>query len=102
MADFGPVLAAIGHGSANARRKTDLARSVGWSTREVELAIQAARLDGHAICSDERGYWFGTASEVQACADRLRRRAGNQLLTARAMRRAAKRLEAPPTLWDAA
>lgn len=70
--------------------KRVLAEKLGWTTRDVELAIQQARLDGAPICSTTDGYWLGTPEEVAACARRLRHRAITQLLTARALRRAAQ------------
>ena len=85
--------------------KKALAERMGCDTRTVETEVQAARLRGVPICSDDRGYWFAqTPAEVRECADRLRRRYINQALTARALRRAAARMErrGEPTLWDAA
>ena len=86
------VLYALGHGPANARRKIDLAHSTGLPTRTVELEIQHLRLEGHPICSDENGYWLGTVEEVEACARRLRSRYINQAMTARALRKTARRM----------
>jgi biotin operon repressor len=95
------ILAALGFTSP--RTKRQLADATGWNTRDVEAAIQQARLEGAPICSDERGYWLGTAEEVRACADRLRRRYVTQAVTARALRRTARRLEAAQmSLWVAA
>jgi biotin operon repressor len=71
--------------------KRELASKMGCTTRDVELHIQAARLEGAPIVSNGDGYWLGTPQEVADCARRLRRRAITQLLTARALRRAASR-----------
>lgn len=81
--------------TAHPQNKRILAEKMGWSTREVELEINRYRLAGIPILSDQDGYWIAqTADEVRGCADRLRRRAVNQLLTSRALRRAAKRMAA--------
>lgn len=89
------------------KTKRELAIASGYSTRDVELLIQGARLDGVPICSDSRGYFLAAdATEAAQCAAALRRRAITQLLTARAMRRAARRMAAEeahveqPSLWQ--
>ncbi len=75
--------------------KKALADKMQIHPRLIEAAVQQARLEGHPICSDSDGYWLGTAEEVLACSQRLRRRAINQLLTSRALRRTARRMAAP-------
>jgi biotin operon repressor len=70
--------------------KRVLAEKLGVPTREVEALVQQARLDGVPIVSSSDGYWLGTPAEVADCAERLRNRAIHQLLTARALRRAAR------------
>jgi cell division septum initiation protein DivIVA len=95
------ILAAL---STTPITKKALAEKLATSSREVELMIHAARLEGAPICSDDRGYWLGTAAEVAECARRLRSRYINQALTARALRRAAARMERQleqETLWAA-
>ena len=73
--------------------KRVLAEKSGYSVRDVELLIHAARLEGVPIVSSADGYWLSAnGAEIAVCADRLRRRAINQLLTARALRRTARRL----------
>ena len=89
------VLHVLGTGRAAALRKVDIARRLGIPTRQVEAEIQQLRLNGEPIVSDDHGYWLGTPEEVRVCADRLRRRAGHQLVTSRAMRRTASRMAAP-------
>jgi biotin operon repressor len=86
------ILDAIPTGRPNALRKADIARRLGIPTRQVEAEIQKLRLDGEPVVSDEHGYWLGTPDEVRDCANRLRNRAGNQLLTARKMRQTAERM----------
>ena len=87
----------------------ELARWMQVPRRTVEQTVQEARLAGVAIISDGNGVHLAAdATEAAACDAALRRRAITQLLTARAMRRAAKRMaqeEAQieqPSLWDAA
>jgi biotin operon repressor len=79
--------------------KRQLAEKAGITQREVELLIQQARLEGAPICSNADGYWLGTAAEVEECARRLRSRYIHQAITARALRRTARRLREPMTLW---
>ena len=86
------------------RTKKELAARLGWSPREVEQAINEARLKGAPIVSDERGYRITVhASEVRACADRLRHRILVQARTERALRRCAQRLDGveQERLWAA-
>ena len=74
--------------------RKQLAERLETNTREVELGILQARLEGAAIVSDSHGYRLSTdPSEVYHCARRLRVRAIHQLLTARALRRTARRME---------
>lgn len=86
-----------------------LAARAGVTRREAEQAVQEMRLAGHPIVSDGAGVRLARgATDALTCADRLRRRALGQLLTARALRRAGYRMadeEASRrrlTLWDAA
>src|SRR3989304_1362218 len=66
--------------------KRELAAKLGCETREVEALVQSYRVDGAAILSDGDGYRLGaSATEVDACAQRLRRRAIHQLVTARGL-----------------
>lgn len=77
--------------------KKILAEKARTSTREVELAVQAARLEGHAILSNADGYWLSQdPAEIRKCAQRLRSRALTQMNTAAALNRAAD--EMPLTL----
>jgi hypothetical protein len=76
---------------------------MGWSVREIELEVNRYRLAGIPILSSGDGYWYATnPSEVRQCAARLRSRAATQFLTARALNRAAARMEAKEalTLWQ--
>lgn len=76
--------------------KRALASKMGCTTREVEIEVQEARLEGAPILSGPDGYWLTTdPQEVAACASRLRSRAVNQLVTSRALRKTARRLEKP-------
>ena len=71
----------------------ELAHRLGLPRRTVERAIQALRLGGHAIGSDDRGVWLAhTRAEGLEAYRRLRSRALEQLHTASAVKRAAYRL----------
>ncbi len=75
--------------------KRALADALGTTTRDVELAIRALRLEGHPILSNGDGYWMARDSaELAQCVKRLQRRAVEQFLTVRAMRATLRRLEA--------
>ena len=92
-------------GRDNAWTIGDLAEAHQISRREVEQSIQDARLDGVPIVSGSEGLWIAsTAQEALAAAQALRRRAITQLVTARALRAAGKRMAAirQPTLWEEA
>ena len=90
----------VDHLAATPRTKRELAELTGWPTRDVELAIQQARLAGAPICSNSDGYYVSTdPAEVRAAAERLRNRAMNQLATAAALAHAAESLERPMVLW---
>ena len=84
--------------------KKALAEKARTTTREVELAIHAARLEGVPIVSSGDGYWLGTPTEVRACAERLRGRARRQMETADALKATAEAAEAGPLAfrWDTA
>ena len=91
--------------STNPQTKRVLAAKLGCEQRDVEALVQSYRLDGAAILSDGDGYRLGaSAAEVDVCAQRLRRRAIHQLVTARALRATARRWQARTalTLWDVA
>lgn len=70
-----------------------LAFITGLKRREVEAAVQSLRLRGEPIVSDGEGVRLARDSEdALRCAQRLRRRAIGQLVTARALREAGKRM----------
>jgi hypothetical protein len=71
-------------------------------TRRVQAATQELRLARWPVVTGDFGTRLGTdAAEVAACARGLRRRAIEQLLTARALREAAEAMAQPQTLWQA-
>jgi biotin operon repressor len=81
--------------SATPQTKKELASKLGIPTRDVEALVQQYRLDGAAIVSDGSGYRLArNAAEVESCYRRLRSRAVHQLVTARALRRTARRMTA--------
>jgi biotin operon repressor len=89
--------------TAQPKTKRQLAELTGWHARNVEAEVNRLRLQGVPIISDGDGYRYArNADEVRACADALARRLVTQYRTVRALRRAARRMDEPPTLWDAA
>ena len=73
--------------------QADIASACDLPLRSVQEILQGLRLAGHPIISDGTGVRLAhTADEAMACAVALRRRAINQLLTARAMRHTARRM----------
>ena len=73
--------------------QADIASACDLPLRSVQEILQGLRLAGHPIISDSKGVRLAhTADEAMACAVALRRRAINQLLTARAMRHTARRM----------
>ena len=89
--------------------KRGLAAKLGCEPREVEALVQSYRLDGAAILSDGDGYRYAISpEEVDDCYRRLRNRAVRQMVTARALRRTARRWRARKAVrpqwpaWDVA
>jgi hypothetical protein len=81
--------------------KKELAEASGYSLRDVELLIHAARLEGVPIISDSFGYWLtDDPEEVAACAKRLRSRYITQARTARALRLTSRRMARPVLFPD--
>lgn len=78
----------------------DLAVAAGLSRRETEQAVQALRLAGQPIVSSGDGIRLSDdPDEVEACARRLLHRLRAQRRTAVAMRRTARTMRQPMTLW---
>jgi len=83
-------------GRGYARTIGELAESLSLPRRVIEEAVQQSRLDGIPIVSGSEGLWIAaSATEAREASEALRRRAITQLLTARALRRSAERMEAP-------
>jgi len=71
-----------------------LARAVGCSRRDAEAAIEALRLEGHAIVADGKGLRLTQDPvELQAYLEARRRRLVSQYKGTRALRRALRRLK---------
>ena len=95
----------LNNSRTHARTIGELAESLRVSRREIEASVQAARLDGVPIVSGSEGLWIAsTPQEALEAAQALRRRAITQLVTARALRAAGKRMAAirQQTLWEEA
>ena len=76
-------------GRGNAVTIDAIAEAAGVPRREVERAVQDARLAGFPVISGDRGLWV--ASSLQELVDqreRLRARARTQLVTARGIDKA--------------
>ena len=90
MTDADAVLRMLHNASPT---QPDMAFALDIPIRSVQEILQGLRLAGHPIISDGTGVRLAhTADEAMACAVALRRRAINQLLTARAMRHTARRM----------
>lgn len=95
----------LNNSRTHARTIGELAEALRVSRREIEAAVQHARLDGVPIVSGSEGLWIASdAQEALEAAQALRKRAITQLVTARALRAAGKRMAAvrQQTLWEAA
>jgi biotin operon repressor len=74
-------------------KQADMAFVLGISIRKVQECLQALRLEGVPVFSDEDGVRLAqTADEARACADALRRRLVSQYRTYRALRNTARRM----------
>jgi hypothetical protein len=92
-------------GRDNARTIGELAETLNLPRRVIEEAVQQARLERVPILSGSEGVWIAaSAQEALEGAEALRRRAITQLVTARALRAAGRRMAAirQPSLWDEA
>ena len=58
--------------------------------RLVESAIHELRIGGNPICSDSKGYWYGTWAEYWQDCEARERRARNQLTCTAAGKRACR------------
>jgi biotin operon repressor len=84
----------VGYLTRQAQTKKALAERMGIPARDVEEAVRLARLDGAPILSDGDGYRLAAdPAELEAQARRLRIRAAHQFVTARAVRRSARRMQ---------
>jgi biotin operon repressor len=98
------LLAYVGSSADSAVTLSAIAERAGCSRREVEQAIQAARLEGVPLITSAKGCWRSQdAQEARSMAERLRIRAAHQFETAAALDRAADALEqiGQETLWAA-
>lgn len=97
------LLSMIGNSAASARTLSHIAEAARCSRREVEAAVQDARLRGVPLITSQHGVWRAeTPQEARDMAARLRTRATHQMATAAALERAAERMDAPLSLWDTA
>jgi hypothetical protein len=81
---------------------SELAERMGVSRREAEMLVQAARLEGVPVVSNNCGLWLGTDQEALEWCQRAHDRAIHQLETIKGVRAGVERRAAPLTLWEAA
>jgi predicted DNA-binding transcriptional regulator YafY len=71
----------------HARTIGELSESLKVSRREVEQAVQDARLDGVPIVSASEGLWIGTDEEALAWCEKQRSRAIHLMESAQGVQR---------------
>lgn len=96
------LLADLGNSEATAKTLGQIAESANVSRREVEQAVQDARLSGMPVVSSSKGLWLGTDAEALAWCERQRSRAIRLMESAQGVQRGVERRAAPLTLWEAA
>ena len=97
------LLSFLPRGRDNAKSIGDLAEQSNRSRRRVERDLEAIVLSGIPVVACERGVYLATtSSEVRAYAESLRGRISAVQARISALERAADRMDAPRTLWDAA
>ena len=85
----------LNNSRAHARTIGELAEALRVSRREIEAAVQAARIDGVPIVSGSEGLWISDSpEEVARAAESLRKRLVTQYATVRALRATARRMAA--------
>ena len=85
------LLAHLGNSEAAAKSIGTIAESAGATRREVEQAVQDARLSGLPIVSSSKGLWLGTDAEALAWCERAHARAIHQLETVKGVRAGVER-----------
>lgn len=89
------ILRYVGNSADSAVTLSAIAERAGVSRREVEAAIQSARLAGVPLITSQKGVWRAESPvEARAMAERLRSRAVHQMETAQALDRAADAMTA--------
>ena len=89
------LLTLIGNSAATARTIGWIAEHAGVPRREVEQAIQTARIEGVPLVTGEHGVWAtDSPAEASQMAERLRYRIVHQYVTYRALRATARRMAA--------
>jgi biotin operon repressor len=98
------VRSALKWGADGAQSISELAERLNLSRRQVEVALQELASSGsYPLIAGPRGvYLASSADEVDAYADALRARLTHQALRIRGLRKCARAMRQPLTLWDAA
>ena len=79
---------------------SELADRLGVSRRQVERAVEQARVEGLPICTGPGGVWLtDDPAELRVQYRRLRSRYITQAVNARALLRTAHRLDGQLRLW---
>ena len=95
----------LANNEAFALTLSEIAEAANVSRREVEQAVQDARLAGMPVVSSSRGIWLGNDAEALAWCERQRSRAIHLMESAQGVQRGveARRANAEQTSWlDAA
>jgi hypothetical protein len=79
------ILALVGRSADTAVTLSTIAERARVSRREVEQAIQEARLHGHPLITSAKGAWLGTDAEALEWCERARSRVLHQLETIKAV-----------------
>ena len=85
------LLAHLGNSEAAAKTIGDIAESARVSRREVEAAVQDARLHGVPVVSSSKGLWLGSDAEALAWCERQRSRAIHLMESAQGVQRGVER-----------
>ena len=85
------LLAYLANSEAFALTIGEIAEAADVSRREVEQAVQDARLSGLPIVSSGKGLWLGTDAEALAWCERAHARAIHQLETVKGVRAGVER-----------
>lgn len=90
--DAQTVLYHLGRGADHAVLLGDLAETLNWKRRRVEIACRALRLDGWPLASSGKGMYLADLPELDRTIASLQRRLAAQYLTLRKLRKSRDQL----------